>query len=188
MAERERIEVRSAGQLRQWLVANHYQTESIWVVRYKKHSPFHLSWRDLVREALCFGWIDGQAGRIDADRSQQLLSPRRKGSHWSAINKQHVEELSRDGLILPAGWAAIERAKSDGSWEWLDDIDQLLAPADLLAGLDRLPDGRATWEAYPDSEKKGALHKLKACKRPATRARWLATILDNTSRGQRTFT
>jgi uncharacterized protein YdeI (YjbR/CyaY-like superfamily) len=188
MSERAEVEVRSAEELRAWLVAHHAQSESIWLVHYKQNSPHHLSWRDLVRTVLCFGWIDGQVKRLDEDRIKHLVSPRRPGSYWSGINKRHVEELAAEGLIEEAGWAAIRRAQADGSWDWLDDIENLVEPEDLRARLAASPAARAGWDGYPDSEKRGALRKLKESKRPPTRARWLETVVTNAEAGTRTFT
>lgn len=73
----EKVEVTDAGQLRDWLLANHTQTESIWLVTYKKHVPDkYVSVAKILDEVLCFGWIDGIRRQLDADRTRQLLAPR----------------------------------------------------------------------------------------------------------------
>jgi hypothetical protein len=73
----EKVEVTDAGQLRDWLLANHTQTESIWLVTYKKHVPDkYVSVAEILDEVLCFGWIDGIRRQLDADRTRQLLAPR----------------------------------------------------------------------------------------------------------------
>ena len=185
--EWEHVEVKSRAELRAWLSENHAQTESIWLVHYKKHTAHWLPWEELVQEALCWGWIDGQAKTVDEDRYMHRLSPRRAGSHWSAINKRHADALEAAGLMRDPGRAVIERAKADGSWTWLDDIENLVVPSDLRVELDAAPQARATWDGYPTSEKKQALFKLKSSKRPETRQTWLRRIVDNASAGQKTF-
>ena len=188
VVERETLEIRSREELRAWLVANHARTEPIWLVHYKKAVPeFYVPWGEIVQEALCFGWIDGQAKSLGPEKMKHLLCPRRKGSHWSAVNKRHVVQLEESGLMSDAGRAAISRAKADGSWEYLDDIEQLLEPPDLRAGLDADPVARAAWDSYPTSEKKGVLFALKSAKRPATRQKRLSAVLDNASQGRRTY-
>lgn len=186
MKDRPQVEVKTRADLRTWLEANAHRSEGIHLVHWKKHTEHYVSWGEIVQEALCFGWIDGQAKSLGPDRVQHLLCPRRPGSHWSAVNKRHILRLEAEGLMTDAGRAVIERARDDGSWVWLDDIENLVVPPDLEVALNG--PARAGWDAYPKSEKKGCLHKLKSSKRAATRARWLGTIVTNAAAGRRTFT
>ncbi len=186
MTDREHVEIRSRAELRAWLSTHHAQTDSIWLVHFKKHTDHYVAWGEIVKEALCWGWVDGQVKRVDDDRIKHLLSPRRARSHWSAINKRHVVHLEAKGLMTDAGRAVIERAKADGSWTWLDDVEALVVPEDLEAALQG--EAAATWDGYPDSEKKRVLFELKSAKRPATREKRLAKILANAHAGKRTYT
>ncbi len=170
MAEHERVEVKSVAALRQWLQEHHQQSESIWLVTWKKHRPeHHVSWDDIVRQALCFGWIDSQARKLDGDRKMQRLSPRKPGSHWSARNKKHLKDLEAEGLMMPAGQAVVDAAKADGSWTLLDDVEALVVPDDLAAALDSTPGARGHFEAFTASNKKTILWWIKSAKRQATR-------------------
>ncbi|MDP2328078.1 MAG: hypothetical protein Q8M79_08315, partial [Dehalococcoidia bacterium] len=137
------IEMHSRAEWRAWLQANHQSPQAVWLVTHKKHHALYVAYADIVEEALCFGWIDGTAGKVDADRSKLYLSPRKAGSVWSAPNKQRVEHLEAAGLMTPAGRAVIHRARADGSWSLLDDIDQLVMPPDLLAALEADASARA---------------------------------------------
>jgi uncharacterized protein YdeI (YjbR/CyaY-like superfamily) len=110
------VEVPSREALRRWLEANHESSAGIWLVTYKKGDPRYLPYNDVVEEALCFGWIDSKARGLDERRTQLTLTPRRPGSNWSDPNKERVERLLALGLMAPAGLAAIERAKEDGTW------------------------------------------------------------------------
>lgn len=108
MKEFEQVQIESRAELRRWLEANHARKESVWLISYKKSVPEkHVRYDDIVEEALCFGWIDGLARKLDAARSMRLLSPRRPGSGWSALNKRRIEKLMAAGLIMPPGLAAI---------------------------------------------------------------------------------
>ena len=47
-----------------------------------------MPYEEIVREALCFGWIDGQAKPLDATRSQRLLTARRAILEWIGSAKR----------------------------------------------------------------------------------------------------
>jgi uncharacterized protein YdeI (YjbR/CyaY-like superfamily) len=172
MDDRERVEVRSAAELRGWLEANHGRSDTVWLIRYKKHcGDRYLPVGEMVRELLSFGWIDSRLRRLDADRVMQMISPRKPGSIWSAVNKRLVEELEATGRMEPPGRAVIDRARDDGSWSLLDDIEALIEPDDLAAALDANPEARRHYDAFPGSVKKTVLWWVKSAKRPSTRAR-----------------
>ena len=92
-------------QLRDWLMQNHLSAQSCWVAcnRSKTPNPNTLPYVDIVEEALCFGWIDSTLKKLPDGRLAQRLSPRRKGSQWSELNKQRCRELEARGLMTEAG-------------------------------------------------------------------------------------
>lgn len=171
----EMVEVASRAEWRAWLAANHEQDEAIWLVTWKKHcGERYLDYDAVVEEALCFGWIDSSVRTLDADRRQQLLSPRRAGSIWSALNKARVEALIADGRMTAAGLAAIAAAKADGSWSIYDDCEARVVPDDLAAALDAAPGAAAAWAGFAASAQKGILWWIKSAKTAATRAKRVA--------------
>ncbi len=167
------LEIRTRAELRAWLEANHAMHGPVWLVTYKKSHPDYLSYDAIVEEALCFGWIDSTARALDADRSKLYFRQRKPGSNWSGLNKRRVEALEAAGLMTDAGRAAIERAKQDGTWTILDDVEALVMPPDLVALFDANPEAKANFEAYPRSAKMGFLWWLKSAKTEATRAKRL---------------
>ena len=167
------LEVRTRADLRAWLEVNHASHGPVWLISYKKHHDDYLAWDDIVEEVLCFGWIDSQARKLDADRSMLYLSPRKAGSNWSGINKRRIARLEKAGLMTAAGRAVIKRAKQDGTWTILDDVEALVIPDDLAALLDTDPEARANFEAYPKSAKMGFLWWIKSAKTEATRTKRL---------------
>ena len=181
----ERVEVRSRAEWRAWLAANHGRTESVWLVRYRGHHPDHLPYPDAVREALCFGWIDSVPRKLDGDRTMVLMSPRKAGSAWSGLNKRYVAELEEAGLIAPPGRAAIERARADGSWSFLDDVERLEVPDDLAAAFAARPGSREGWEGFPPSARRGMLEWIKRARRAETRAGRIARTAECAARGER---
>ena len=163
------VEVESRAAWRAWLAAHHQQRTGIWLVTYKKHcGDRYVPWGDIVREALCFGWIDSRTRRVDEDRTSVLVTPRKPGSVWSAINKRLIEELVETEQMTPAGQQLVDAAKADGSWVWLDEIEALVVPSDLAAALDSAH-ARAGWDALPPSQRKVLLTRIKSAKRPPTR-------------------
>ena len=167
------VEVCSRAELRAWLESNHASSGPVWLVVYKKHHEHYVSWDDLVSELLCFGWIDSLRHRVDDDRSRQYVSPRKPGGNWSGINKRKVALLEKSGLMTDAGRAVIERAKQDGSWTYLDDVEALVVPDDLAAQLATDAEAQANFEAYPRSAKMGFLYWIKSAKTEATRTKRL---------------
>jgi len=98
------------GQLRAWLEANHDTATELWVGYHRKRTGRpSITWQDLVDQELCFGWIDSVRYPLGDDRSAQRVTPRRKGSVWSAINIKRFQELEAMGLVHPNGRAAFER-------------------------------------------------------------------------------
>lgn len=185
MPDYPQVQVESRAELRAWLSQNHTSSRGIWLVTFKKHcGARYVSWPEIVAEVLCFGWIDSRSGRIDEDRTSVILTPRRPGSRWSAINKRLVAELEAQGLMQPAGRAKVEAARKDGSWTWLDEIEARVVPPDLAAALDDAEGARAGWEQATPGSQKYALTWLKEAKRAATREKRLAQVVARCAQGQ----
>ena len=103
------LEFTDRAQLREWLIANHATAKECWVTMYRTKIPRTdcIPYLDVVKEALCFGWIDSTVKRLPDGRCAQRLSPRRKGSHWTELNKQRCADLEQRGLMTDAGRAAM---------------------------------------------------------------------------------
>ena len=183
--DRPRVEVASAEELRTWLAEHHASSSGAWLVTWKKGRGPYLPYADVVRELLCFGWIDSKGQRVDDDRTSLLITPRRPGSGWSKVNKEHLEVLLAEGRMHPAGLAALEQAKADGSWTRLDAVETLAEPEDLQAALDAVPAARAEWDAFPRSARRAILEWISSAKRDATRAQRVAETVSEAAAGRR---
>jgi uncharacterized protein YdeI (YjbR/CyaY-like superfamily) len=178
-----RVEVRSRAEWRAWLRANHRQEASLWLVTFKKAAtdaaclPF-IGYDALVEEALCFGWIDSLPRALDTQRTMLRMSPRKRGSAWSAINRARIERLSAAGLMHPAGLATVAAAKIDGSWDRLTQVDLLTVPADLAGALTGEPAARRFFERFPPSSRRAILEWIAQARSPETRARRVATTIE----------
>ncbi len=115
-----------------------------------------------------------------SDRYEQIeVSSREQWREWLASHHMSspgvwvvtVERLQQAGLMTPAGQAAIETAKHDGTWSALDEVENLLEPDDLRAALDADQDARRYRDAFPRSTKRGILEWILNAKKPETRER-----------------
>jgi uncharacterized protein YdeI (YjbR/CyaY-like superfamily) len=178
------LTVRNRAELRAWLTANHAASKAVWLATYKRHHPDYLAYEPQVEELLCWGWIDSVTRALDADRSMILIAPRNPKSAWSAINKAHVERARASGAMMPEGEAKIAIAQASGQWDFLNDVDALIAPDDLLAALDAAS-LRAFWDAIPRSVKRGTLEWIKTARTPETRGKRIADVVQSASQGLR---
>jgi uncharacterized protein YdeI (YjbR/CyaY-like superfamily) len=113
-----RIAFPSGADWERWLEDNHAVSDGVWIKMAKKGSGIQtVSYPEVIEGALCFGWIDGRRETLDERYFLQRMTPRRRRSNWSRINREKAERLIADGRMRPAGLAEIERAKADGRWE-----------------------------------------------------------------------
>lgn len=183
-AERPAIFFADAAEFRAWLVENHSTATELWMGLNKKHvADRGLSWEDAVLEALCFGWIDSVAQRIDEDARRQRWTPRKKGSTWSNINVAHVERLIAEGRMTPAGLAAFEARTAERTGTYAFEADAVDLTPDHAARLAAVPDAQAFWDAAPDSYRKVAAHWVASAKQQATRDRRMAQLIEASAVG-----
>jgi uncharacterized protein YdeI (YjbR/CyaY-like superfamily) len=101
------LQVQSRRQWRAWLAKHGTSSRGVWVVFYKAHTGRKsIPYEHMIREALCFGWIDSLVKRLDDDRYAIKVTPRKPTSKWSALNRTRWSELNAAGLLRPAGVAA----------------------------------------------------------------------------------
>jgi uncharacterized protein YdeI (YjbR/CyaY-like superfamily) len=183
--EGERITAADAAAWRAWLEEHHERAAGVWLLSVRGKGAGGVGYEDAVRQALCFGWIDGPVRTFDDTVNGQWFSPRRPGSGWAATNKARIAELDAEGLLAPAGIRALEVAKSNGSWTMLDGPEAGIEPPELTAALDAVPAARANWDAFPKSVKKFGLTHIAMAKRAETRDARIAKIVADAAEGKR---
>ncbi|MBL7252954.1 YdeI/OmpD-associated family protein [Paractinoplanes lichenicola] len=175
MAERELDElvVADAEGLRVWLLENHGSSAGVWLALGRKGGTVTtLTWQQAVDEALCVGWIDGQARKGDESISWIRLTPRRARGAWSQRNVSHIGRLEEQGRMLPAGRAAVEAAKADGRWAAAyAPPSEAEAPADLLAAIAAEPAAQAMFDVLTKTNRFAMIYRVHAVKRAETRER-----------------
>jgi uncharacterized protein YdeI (YjbR/CyaY-like superfamily) len=164
---------------REWLEKNHLSKQAVRLVFYIKSSDKKsITWSEAVEVALCFGWIDSKKLKIDEESSHQFFSKRKSNSTWSKINKQKVVQLIEDGLMTEGGYKSIETAKQNGSWIILDEVEELIVPKDLEMELKSKPDSERFFFGLSRSVKKAILQWLVLAKRPETRQKRIAEVVE----------
>lgn len=182
----EKVEVADAAAWRAWLEANHRTSTGAWLVRARPGSGLtFVEYEDAIRQALCFGWIDGPVRTFDEKTSGLWFAPRRPSSGWAATNKARLIELEAAGLMTEAGIRAVEVAKANGSWTVLDNAEAGIEPDDLRAALDAVPAARAAWDGFPPSARKFGITAVDSARRPETRAARIAKIVADAAEGKR---
>lgn len=184
--EIEKFYPKTRQQWRKWLEGNHQRKEAVWLIFYKKRSGKPtLTWSDAVDEALCFGWIDSVKRTLDEESSIQFFSRRKPQSTWSAINKEKIKRLSKDGLMAPAGLHSVKLAKKNGSWTLLDTVEKLIIPEDLDKAFTKHKGSKQFFESLGKTDKKMLLQWLVLAKTDATRNKRIAEIAENAAQNQK---
>lgn len=180
-----KLEVRSALDLRSWLETHHAQSDSIWLVTFKKHiGGAYLSRTVVLDELLCFGWVDGIARKLDADRTMQLISPRQTNT-WTKSYRDRVAKLDREGRMKEPGREAIALSKAKGLWKAHLDVDELVFPVDLKAALLAKPPAHTNFTAFAPSHRRNVLRWIAVAKQTGTRAKRISTIVMLAAEGKK---
>ncbi len=178
------IEATDSAVFRIWLERNHESARAVWLIFWKKGSGRpSIEWTDAVDQALCFGWIDSKVQSMDDDRYRQYFCVRKPGSVWSKINKAKIAALEASGQMTPAGRAAVERAKADGSWTILDGPEAGIIPDDFANAMDSTG-VRSVYEDLTSGGRKAILAWLVMAKREATRASRIEKTIAALSEGR----
>jgi uncharacterized protein YdeI (YjbR/CyaY-like superfamily) len=172
---------------RDWLATNHERHDGVRLVLAKKGSlqPTSLTHAQALTEALCQGWIDGQASPRNDVSWCVRFTPRRRRSLWSKRNVGLVEHLIADGRMQPAGLAEVERAKADGRWAaaYSGQAD-MEVPEDLAAALAATPGAAEMFQTLNRQNRFAILYRLATAKRPETRDRRIREFLSMLARGK----
>jgi uncharacterized protein YdeI (YjbR/CyaY-like superfamily) len=177
--ELDELIVADAAALRVWLLDQHAVSAGVWLALGRKGGTVTtLTWQEAVDEALCFGWIDGQARKGNEDLSWIRFTRRTARSSWSQRNVGHVARLEEQGLMLPAGRAAVEAAKADGRWAAAyAPPSEAEVPADLMAAIAADPAAQAMFDVLTKTNRFSLIYRVNAVKRAQTRERKIGELV-----------
>jgi uncharacterized protein YdeI (YjbR/CyaY-like superfamily) len=172
---------------RRWLTKNHADPTGVWLILATKGTttPTALRYAEALEEALCFGWIDGQARRRDESTYMQRFTPRRARSRWSQRNVGLVGRLATEGRMLPSGNTEVERAKADSRWA-AAYAGQAAAqmPEDLGIAISRSPSAQAMFGALTAQNRYALIHRVSATRSAETRAARVQQFVAMLERGE----
>ncbi|WP_222836415.1 YdeI/OmpD-associated family protein [Jannaschia donghaensis] len=178
------MEIASEPALWAWLEAHYERDRGVWLVTWKAaHRDRYLS-RDAVLDALiAYGWIDGRRMKLDADRTMQLIAPRKQQA-WAATYRERANRLETAGRMRAPGRAVIARDRASGLWDAMAHVDALEDPADLILALE----ARDAWPWWTDaapSYRRNVLRWIAQAKADATRAKRVAIVAEHAARGEK---
>jgi uncharacterized protein YdeI (YjbR/CyaY-like superfamily) len=165
-------------EFREWLQKNHNQEAELFVGFYKVHTRKpSMTWSESVDQALCFGWIDGVRRSIDQDSYYNRFTPRKKNSNWSTLNIQKVEELTKKGLMMPAGIEAFSYRKEEKSNVYSFEGN----PKTLKSGIEKLfQSNKAAWNFFTRQApfyQRTTIHWIMSAKQEKTRRSRLEKLM-----------
>jgi uncharacterized protein YdeI (YjbR/CyaY-like superfamily) len=169
----------SQKEWRKWLIKNHKKEDYIWLIIYKKESGVpSVHYSEAVDEALCFGWIDSKPNKRDDKSYYQYFAKRNPKSNWSKINKDKVARLTEAGLMTEAGIYMVALAKETGTWQALENVDNLELPDEMMALMKKNKTAFTHWQAFPKSTRRGILEWILNAKKIETRLKRIQETIE----------
>ena len=172
---------------RSWLEKNHGTAQQLWVgFRKKKSGKPSITWQESVDAALCFGWIDGVRKSLDGESYVIRFTPRKPDSTWSAVNIKRVAELKKLGLMQPPGLKAFEKRTDDNSAIYSYEQRKTAVLGNAYEKQFRAE--KKAWDFFqlqPPWYRRVAAFWVISAKKEETRLKRLATLIEDSSRGER---
>ncbi|MHA7240908.1 YdeI/OmpD-associated family protein [Arthrobacter sp. TMS1-12-1] len=185
-AELPELLLPDAAAWRSWLEENHATSPGVWLIEHKKGgTTTQLSYAEALDEALCFGWIDGQARSRDEHSYFQRFTPRGPRSIWSVRNQGHIERLRAEGRMRDAGERAVAAAQADGRWERAySGPANAEMPPELLAAIEADDAALATYRTLSSQNRYAMIFRLSQLKTEAAKERNMAKFAAMLARGE----
>ncbi len=170
---------------RKWLAKHAETAEELWLGYHKRSSGQpSITWPESVDEALCYGWIDGIRKTLDENRYTIRFTPRRTGSNWSAVNIGRAGELIKAGRMQPAGLREFEKRNEERSRRYSYERKTAKLSPEYERKLKAVPKAWKFFRSQAPWYQRTLSHWVMSAKREETRARRLARLIADSSRGQ----
>jgi len=171
--------VKDRKQWRAWLAENGARAKEIWLIYPKKHSgKVRIPYGDAVEEALCFGWIDGQTGKLDGERYVQRFTPRRPSSRWSAINIGRVRKLIAAGKMTAAGLEAFRPERKT-------EAHPTALPESLQKTFQKSAKAWANFQGFPPYYRRMTIAWVASAKKEETQRKRLEKLMEFSEENKR---
>jgi len=175
------LDIRRRAEWRTWLRENHATSPGVWLVFHKNHTGVEsIPYEDSVREALCFGWIDGLIKRLDEERYARKFAPRRPGSRWSDINQRRWAALRKAGMLAEAGLSASPAGRASARPPAIPELPAYIARA--------FKANRKAWTFFrglPPGARRLYVGWIHTARRPETRQRRIRESIALLAAGKR---
>jgi uncharacterized protein YdeI (YjbR/CyaY-like superfamily) len=180
------MELASAEAWDKWLAKHHASSPGVWLKIAKKGTGVAtVTMPEVIETALCWGWIDGLRHRHDDVYFRQRMTPRKRGSRWSRINRDKAEALIAAGRMQPAGHREVEAARADGRWDAAYSGSRTMTvPDDLTRALRRNAAARRAFEQLDSRNRYAILYRIQDAKRSETRARRIEQFVTMLAEGR----
>ncbi len=179
--------VANASDWSRWLDEHEADADGVWLVLAKKGTtqPTSLTYDQALEVAICHGWVDGQLAKRDERTFRRKFTPRRRGSAWSKRNVDLATKLADEDRMKPAGLAAVQRAKADGSLDSAYEGQSTMAiPPDLTASLAATPAAKAMFDQLDAANRYSVLYRVSTAKRAETRQRRIEQLVSMLASGE----
>ena len=174
--EIESLVVLNRTEFRQWLKKNHSKQEKVQLVLYKRHTgkpaPTH---RELLEEAICFGWIDTTIKRLNEDQYARFFVRRNANSQWSENTLRYARQLVAEGKMTPVGLEFYQEGLKKPTHDHGIPKNPTM-PQELEQALAKDKPAKVAFDKFPPSKKKMLYRWVLSGKRPETRAKRVAKI------------
>ena len=171
------ITVYNRNDFRKWLKKHYRKEKQIAVVVHKRHTgkpaPTH---RELLEEAICFGWIDTTLKRLDEETYVRNFVKRNHNSRWSDNTLRYAKELIKKGLMSDEGLKfynlGLQKPTHDHGIPKNPDI-----PPELEKALLKNKKAKTGFDSFPPSSKRMYFRWLLQAKLPETRKKRVSQIV-----------
>jgi uncharacterized protein YdeI (YjbR/CyaY-like superfamily) len=148
MEIKETIYITNRKDWRKWLIKNHKTKKEIWLIYYRKETKKpRIPYDDAVLEALCYGWIDSTAKKIDKERFAQRFSPRSPKSKLSQMNTERIRDLIKEKKMTKWGLKAVAHVFDPKT----DDPNNFVIPPEIIKALKANKDAWKYFQKMPAS-------------------------------------
>lgn len=179
------VKVYKKEDFRKWLNKNYTKEHKVAILLHKRHTgkpaPTH---RELIEEAICYGWIDTIIKKFDEDTFIRHFSKRTKNSSWSKNTLGYAKDLIKQGRMQEHGlhFYKIGLKKKTHDHGIPKNPNQ---PIELKNALVKNKKAENTFDKLPPSTKRMLYRWLLYAKRPETRKKRISQIITAMLKGDR---
>ena len=169
-----------------WLKNNHRTHQSVWLILYKINSGKPtITFGEALDTALCYGWIDSRKNNRNSESYYLYFAARNPKSNWSRINKEKIAKLDAAGRLTSVAYEMIAMAKKSGTWNALDEVENLIVRIDLQEAFDQYDQSKANWDNFPRNVKRAQLEWIFLAKRTITRQKRIKEVVSQAQQNKR---